>query len=60
MKTQLKKAIIDFIFDNEKDVQLHNATIEKFKLYIFDGEGEYLIGGDDVLNFINQAINLCK
>ena len=31
MKKELKKAIIDFIFEEEKEFQLHNATIEKFR-----------------------------
>ena len=60
MKKELKKAIIDFIFDNEKEFQLHNATIEKFRPYIYDANGNYLIGGEDVANFISKAIKLLQ
>jgi len=58
MKKELKKAIVNYIFDNEKDFQLVNNTTDKFRAYIYDSKGEYLIGGDDVKDFINQAIEL--
>lgn len=58
MKKELRKAIIDFIFENEKDFQLTNATKTRFKLYIYTSEGDYLIGGQDVSNFIDEAILL--
>lgn len=60
MKTELKKAILNFIFDNEKEFQLHNTTIQKFKLYIYDSEKSYLIGGKEVGEFISDAIKLLK
>lgn len=60
MKKELKKAIIDFIFEKEKEFQLHNATIEKFRPYIYDSNGNYLIGGEDVSNFISKAIKLLQ
>jgi len=37
---------------------LVNNTTDKFRAYIYDSKGEYLIGGDDVKDFINQAIEL--
>ncbi len=58
MKNELKKTIINFICDNEKESQLINATIEKFSGYIYDRSGEYLIGGKDVSEFIKDAIEL--
>ena len=58
MKKELKKAIIDFIFEKEKEFQLHNATIEKFRPYIYDSNGNYLIGGEDVANFISKAMKI--
>ncbi len=58
MKKELKQAIVNYIFDNEKDFQLVNNTTDKFRAYIYDSKGEYLIGGDDVKDFINQAIEL--
>ena len=60
MKKELKKAIIDFIFEKEKEFQLHNSTIEKFRPYIYDANGNYLIGGEDVANFISKAIKLLQ
>lgn len=60
MKKELKKAIIDFIFEKEKEFQLQNATIEKFRPYIYDSNGNYLIGGEDVANFISKAIKLLQ
>lgn len=58
MKKELKQAIVNFIFENEKKFQLNNATTDNFKLYIYDGKGTYLIGGKEVSDFIDQAINL--
>jgi len=58
MITELKKVIINYIIENEKDFQLTNNTINNFRNYIYDGNGNYLIGGEDVSNFIREAINL--
>lgn len=58
MRTELKKAIIDFIFENEKEFQINNAVTEKFRAYIYDADGNYLIGGKDVSEFIDKAIKL--
>lgn len=58
MKKELRKAIVEFIFDNENSYQLTKKTIDNFRLYIYDNKGEYLIGGEDVLNFIKDAVNV--
>lgn len=58
MQYELKKAIIEYIFDTRNDFQLHNNTIDKFRLYIYDDKGEYLIGGARVAEFIREAIDL--
>ena len=58
MNTELKKAIINFMFDNSKDFQLTNNTIKEFRLYIYDDKGNYLIGGENVSNFIKQGEKL--
>ena len=60
MKTELKKAIINYIFEHLTDFQLVNNTTDKFRAYIYDSTGEYLIGGEDVVKFISQSINLIK
>lgn len=60
MKTELKKAIINFIFENLNDFQINNATTNKFRPYIYDAEGHYLIGGEEVSNFVSEAIKLLR
>ncbi len=58
MKKELKQAIINFIFENEKDFQLLNRTSNEFAAYMYDSSGNYLIGGEDVARFIRDAIKL--
>jgi hypothetical protein len=58
MKPQLKKLIIDFIFENEKEFQINNAVTQKFRHYIYNPDGNFLIGGDEVYEFIKDAIKL--
>lgn len=58
MKTELKKAITDFIFEKEKEFQINNVVTKKFRSYIYDTDGNYLIGGKDVSEFIDNAIKL--
>ena len=52
MNEDLKKAIIDYMFSHKKEFQLVNATVEKFRQYIYDETGEYCIGGKKVYEFI--------
>ena len=58
MNKQLKKAIVDFILDNDKVFNLRNIVSEKFRAYIYDSQGEYLIGGEEVSIFIYGAVFL--
>jgi len=58
MNKNLKKAIVNFIIDNENEFQIINYTSEAFREYIYTNKGEYLIGGEDVLTFIREAIKL--
>ena len=60
MRKELKKAIIDYIFENEKEFQLTNSVRTKFRAYIYDGEGNYLIGGKEVSEFIREAIKIIE
>lgn len=46
------------MFDNSKEFQLINATAERFRLYIYDDKGNYLIGGKDIMEFIRNADKL--
>lgn len=58
MNTKLKKAIIDYLFENEKIFSLTNITIHHFRAYIYDAKGEFLIGGEEVAEFIEKAEKL--
>jgi len=60
MNNELKQAIISYIFKNINDFQIINSTIEEFRNYIYDKKGEYLIGGGDIANFIEEANNLIR
>jgi hypothetical protein len=60
MRKELKKAIIDYIFEKKKEFQLTNSVTTKFRAYIYDGEGNYLIGGEEVYDFIIEAIKLIE
>lgn len=58
MHIELKKAIIAHIFENISDFQMVNNTTDKFRAYIYDSKGDYLIGGNEVYEFIRDAIEL--
>ena len=58
MNKQLKQEIINFIFENEKVFQLQSITIGNFKQYIYNSQGNYLIGGEEVAEFIGKAVKL--
>ena len=58
MNKQLKQEIINFIFENEKVFQLQSITIGNFKEYIYNSQGNYLIGGEEVAEFIGKAVKL--
>lgn len=60
MNNELKKAIIEYIFDNLKYMNLVNQTIDHFKAYVYNAEGNYLIGGQGVSDFIKDAIKLIE
>ena len=58
MNKELKQAIVNYMFDNQNVFGLLNATSDKFKAYMFDDKGEWLIGGEQVSEFIRQAEKL--
>lgn len=58
MEQELKQAIINKIFENINEFQLTNYIKNDFNNYIYDEKGEYLIGGEKVSEFINEAIKL--
>ena len=60
MRIELKKAIIDYVFENKDVWQLVNRTHEHFHDYIYDKQGQYLIGGEQVSKFIDMVVGLVK
>lgn len=58
MNKELKKEIIDYLYENENLWQRVNVCREEFKEYIYDRNGNYLIGGEMVSNFIELADKL--
>ena len=60
MNKDLKKAIVNYMFDNANEFQLNSATTEKFRQYIFTPEGDWCFGGKEVSEFIKMAEKLVK
>ena len=54
-RKELRKAILDWLFENENAWNRVNACVEQFRMYIYDGRGQFLIGGKEVLGFIREA-----
>lgn len=54
-RMELMKAIINWLFDNKDAYQRVDTCKEYFKSYIYDVNGNYLIGGKEVSNFITAA-----
>lgn len=55
---ELKRAIINWLLDNENQWQRINACVEWFREYIYNSEGNFLIGGEEVYDFICAADKL--
>ena len=55
---ELKNKIIKYIMENNNEFQLTNNTIAHFKEYIYNSNGEYLIGGEANAEFIKSFIYL--
>lgn len=52
---ELKKQIIEWIFDNASAWQRLNSCVDAFRAYIYDGAGNHLIGGETVYKFIKTV-----
>lgn len=46
------------MFENEKVFNRVNCCMDAFRAYIFDANGNYLIGGKEVAEFISKANKL--
>lgn len=55
---ELKKQIILWLLENENTWQRVKACVEEYRNYIYDKNGNYLIGGKNVYNFIINADKL--
>jgi len=60
MNKDLKKAIVNYMFDNDTEFQLINETVKKFRQYIYDETGEYCFGGKEASYFIDCVKKLIK
>lgn len=58
MPKELKTAIIKWLVENKNQWQRVNACTEAFKEYIYNKSGNYLIGGEVVVEFIGAADKL--
>lgn len=58
MNKELKKAIINWLIDNENEWQRVNSCRNYFRWYIYNSDGNYLIGGKEVAEFISNADKL--
>lgn len=55
MHKELKKAILEWLLENERRVSRVNGCCEEFESYIYNSNGNYLIGGKDVYRFIQRS-----
>lgn len=58
MYKELKEAIIKWLFEHENEWQRVNTCLREFKEYIYNAEGNSLIGGKAVTEFITEANKL--
>lgn len=58
MHRELKKAIFMWLLNNENRWNRINNCVNEFRAYIYDSKGNYLIGGEDVYDFILGAERL--
>ena len=54
IRKELKQAIINWLLENENKWQRISACIQEFRPYIYTDEGNYLIGGKEVSNWIHN------
>lgn len=58
MFKELKQAILNWLLENESQWQRVNACVKAFRAYIYDENGNYLIGGQVISKFIVDADKL--
>lgn len=55
MNKELKKQIVMWLLENENQWQRVNECTKEFRPYIYDSKGNYLIGGEQVGDFISEV-----
>jgi hypothetical protein len=55
---ELKKAIFDYMIEKHDLFNLVNNTVDHFREYIYNSEGNYLIGWKEVAEFITELNKL--
>lgn len=50
---ELKKAIVNYILENINTFNLNNIVRENFREYVYDMNGDYLINGKNISDFIS-------
>ena len=58
MDQELKDAIIKAVQENKDEFQLTNWITGQFSEYIYNNDGKYIIGGEKVVQFINDFIKI--
>ena len=58
INTELKKAIIDYIFEIKDTRNRHNNVIATFKRYIYDENWNYLIWWKEISDWIDEINKL--
>lgn len=58
MYKELKKTIINWLLENENEFNRLTRCKEYFRQYIYNNEGEYIIGGLNTARFIEKTDKL--
>lgn len=58
MYKELKKAILQWLLDNENQFSRVTSCKDYFRQYIYNDAGEYIIGGLNTAKFIEEADKL--
>lgn len=58
MPKELKTVIVKWLLGNENQWQRVNASVQAFREYIYNKSGNYLVGGEAVVEFIGAADKL--
>ena len=58
MYKELKAEILKWLLEHENTFNRVNACKDEFRPYIYNADGNYLIGGQNVSEFITEADKL--